>query len=170
MVETSERLHVDDEHPISRSIVTKLRIAVTRPLFRLTRGMTLGVRTAVIDQQGRFLLVKQTYTAGWIFPGGGIERGENSEDSALRELEEEAAIFAKGPLQLKGIFNNDLGMRGDHLVFYILREFEQNAFKPNMEIADARFFAIQDLPKRMDGGTRRRIAEIVQDGPVSSIW
>jgi 8-oxo-dGTP pyrophosphatase MutT (NUDIX family) len=170
MVETSERLAVEEDHPVSRSFTTKLRIAITRPLFKLTRGMTLGTRTAVIDAEGRFLLVKQTYTSGWIFPGGGVEKGETCQDSALREVEEEAAIRAKGPLQLMGIFNNDLGMRGDHLVFYILREFEQNAFKPNMEIADARFFAVPDLPKRMDGGTRRRIAEIVQDGPISSIW
>jgi 8-oxo-dGTP pyrophosphatase MutT (NUDIX family) len=170
MIDTSEGLQINEDHRVSRSLVTKLRIAVTRPLFRLTRGMTLGSRTAVIDGQGRFLLVKQTYTAGWIFPGGGVERGETCEEAALREVEEEAGVYAKGPLEFKGIFSNDKEMRGDHLAFYILRDFEQRAFSSNMEIADARFFHAHDLPDRVNGGSRRRIAEIIEDRPVSLHW
>lgn len=37
----------------------------TRPLFfawsRMSRGMTLGVRGAAVDDEGRVLLVKHTY-------------------------------------------------------------------------------------------------------------
>jgi 8-oxo-dGTP pyrophosphatase MutT (NUDIX family) len=170
MSETSEGLRINEDHRISRSLVTKLRIAVMRPLFRLTRGMTLGSRTAVIDGEGRFLLVKQTYTSGWIFPGGGVERGEACETAALRELEEEAAVFARGALEFKGIFSNHAEMRGDHLAFYILRDFEQRGFKSNMEIADARFFHAHDLPERVNGGSRRRIIEIVENKPASLLW
>ena len=141
-----------------------------RPLFRLTRGMTLGSRTAVIDGQGRFLLVKQTYTAGWIFPGGGVERGETCEHAARREIEEEASVFARGTLEFKGIFSNDQEMRGDHLAFYVLRDFEQRPFSANMEIADAQFFHHGELPERVNGGSRRRIAEIVEGRPASLLW
>lgn len=170
MVDTSEGLDVNEEHAISRSPLTKLRLALARPVLRLTRGMTLGSRTAVIDGQGRFMLVKQTYMPGWIFPGGGVERGETCVEAARRETEEEAAIFAKGPFQLVGMFSNDKRMRGDHLAFYILREFEQRPFVPNMEIADARFFSPDDLPKRMEGGTLRRIQELTQNLPYSQYW
>lgn len=170
MVDTSERLQINEDHRVSRSLVTKIRIAVMRPLFRFTRGMTLGSRTAVIDGQGRFLLVKQTYSAGWIFPGGGVERGETCEQAALREVEEEAAVFAKGPMEFKGIFSNDNEMRGDHLAFYILRDFEQRPFISNFEIADARFFYHSELPERVNGGSRRRIVEIVEGKPVSLQW
>jgi 8-oxo-dGTP pyrophosphatase MutT (NUDIX family) len=170
MVDTSEGLGVNEEHAISRSPLTKLRLALARPVLRLTRGMTLGSRTAVIDGQGRFMLVKQTYLPGWIFPGGGVERGETCLEAARREVEEEAAIFAKGPFQLVGMFSNDKRMRGDHLAFYVLREFEQRPFVPNMEIADARFFSSDNLPERMDNGTLRRIQELTQKLPQSEYW
>lgn len=170
MGDTSERLQINEDHHVSRSWVTKLRIAVTRPLFRMTRGMTLGSRTAVIDGNGRFMLVKHTYTSGWIFPGGGVERGETCEQAALREIEEEASVFAKGSLEFKGIFSNENEMRGDHLAFFILRDFEQRRFVSNMEIADARFFEPHDLPERVNGGSRRRIAEIIEGKPVSKHW
>jgi 8-oxo-dGTP pyrophosphatase MutT (NUDIX family) len=170
MADTSKALGINEDHRVSRSPVTKLRILLTRPILRMTRGMTLGSRTAVIDGQGRFMLVKQTYAPGWIFPGGGVERGETCEEAARREVEEEAAIFATGPLQLKGIFSNHHEMRGDHLAFYVLRDFEQKPFVPNMEIADARFFHPDELPERMNGGTRRRIEEMVRGVAPSLLW
>lgn len=170
MVDTSERLSVNEEHRIARSPLTRLRILLTRPILKMTRGMTLGSRTAVIDRQGRFMLVKQTYAPGWIFPGGGVERGETCEEAALREIEEEAAIFAKGALEFKGIFSNEKEMRGDHLAFYVLRDFDQRTFIPNMEIADARFFHPSELPENVNGGTRRRIAELVDSVPQSLFW
>jgi 8-oxo-dGTP pyrophosphatase MutT (NUDIX family) len=161
MVDTSKGLGINEEHRISRSPLTKLKLMVLRPYLRLSRGMTLGSRTAVIDAEGRFLLVKQTYAPGWIFPGGGVERGEACETAALRELEEEAGVLAKEQLQFVGMFNNHREMRGDHLAFFVLRVYEQKAFQPNNEIADVGFFDVRDLPERVNGGTRRRIEEIV---------
>ena len=170
MADTSERLSINEEHKVSRSPLTKLRIMMTRPLLRLTRGMTLGSRTAVIDGEGRFLLVKHTYTPGWIFPGGGVERGETCEEAARREVEEEAFITPTGPLQFIGLYANEREMRGDHLAFYVLRDFSQQDFVANIEIADARFFHPSDLPERMNGGSRRRIEEIVHGRPPSLYW
>jgi 8-oxo-dGTP pyrophosphatase MutT (NUDIX family) len=170
MADTSKGLGVDEDHRISRSPLTKLRIALMRPVFRLSRGMTLGSRTAVIDAEGRFLLVKQTYTPGWIFPGGGVERGEACETAALRELEEEAGILVKEPPSLIGIFNNNHGMKGDHLAFFVVRAFKQKPFSPNLEIADAKFFHVKDLPERVEGGSRRRIDEIVSGRKPSLEW
>jgi ADP-ribose pyrophosphatase YjhB (NUDIX family) len=170
MADTSERLGINDEHWIARSPLTRFRILLTRPILRLVRGMTLGSRTAVIDAEGRFMLVKQTYAPGWIFPGGGVERGETCEQAALREVEEEASIFARGSLELKGLFSNEKDMRGDHLAFFVLRDFEQKPFTPNLEIADARFFHPTELPPNMNAGTRRRIAELVDGNPVSLFW
>lgn len=170
MPDTSDQVGINQEHKISRSLITKLRLAVTQPVSRQLRGMTLGSRVAVIDKQKRFLLVKHTYTPGWIFPGGGVERGETCEMAAVRELREEAAIEVKGPLQLMGIFSNHQAFPGDHLLFYVLRDFEQLAFKPNLEIADAQFFHATELPEKVNGGSRRRIDEILSGVPVSGHW
>jgi 8-oxo-dGTP pyrophosphatase MutT (NUDIX family) len=170
MADTSKALGINEDHKVSRSPLTKLRILLTRPVLRLTRGMTLGARTAVIDTEGRFMLVKQTYAPGWIFPGGGVERGETCEEAARREVEEEAFITPTGPLQFMGLYSNEREMRGDHLAFYVLRDFEQQAFVANMEIADARFFHPTELPERMNGGSRRRIAELLQGLAPSLHW
>lgn len=148
----------------------RLKLAAMRPVIRRLRGMTLGSRVAVIDGEGRFLLVRHTYSPGWIFPGGGVERGESCLSAAIREVQEEACITAKGPMQLHGIFNNHHDFPGDHLAFYVLREFEQGHFTPNMEIAEVGFFHADKLPSHVSGGSQRRIAEIINGGTPSENW
>jgi 8-oxo-dGTP pyrophosphatase MutT (NUDIX family) len=141
-----------------------------RKVFPWIRGMTLGARVAVIDGQGRFLLVKHTYSTPWIFPGGGVERGETCLEAALREMDEEAAIVATGPLQLHGIFSNHADFPGDHLLFYVCRQFEQKVFTPNREIEAAEFFAVDALPPIVSAGSRRRIEELVSGRGPSGTW
>jgi 8-oxo-dGTP pyrophosphatase MutT (NUDIX family) len=155
---------------VERSLLTRARLKLQRPILRWMRSMTMGARTAVIDENGRFLLVKHTYSPGWIFPGGGIESGESAVESAIREIREEANVVAKGELQLHGVFSNHREMLDDHLIFYVLRSFEVLPFKPNSEIADARFFTVEELPATVTGGSRRRIAELTGHAPISREW
>ena len=153
-----------------QGLLLRLRIAAMKPVFRQIRGMTLGARVAVIDAEGRFLLVRHTYSPGWIFPGGGVERGENCLDAAVRELEEEAAVTATGPLTLHGIFSNHREFPGDHLAFYTLRHYQQRRFVPNREIADAQFFAVDAMPDTLTRGSRRRIEELTTEATPSGEW
>ncbi len=141
-----------------------------RKAFPWIRGMTLGARVAVIDEHGRFLLVKHTYSRPWIFPGGGVERGETCLDAALREMEEEAAVVATAPLHLHGVFSNEADFKGDHLVFYVCRQFRREAFTPTSEIAAAEFFAPDALPDAVNAGSRRRIEELVTGRAASPHW
>lgn len=143
---------------------------VLQPLFRQMRGMTLGTRTAVIDAQSRVLLVRHGYGAGWHLPGGGVERGENIHMAALRELREEAAVVAEEEPHLHGVFLNDRNFPGDHVACFILRRFRQEQFRPNAEIAEARFFDMRSLPEETTAGTRRRLAEIVDGAAISRDW
>jgi 8-oxo-dGTP pyrophosphatase MutT (NUDIX family) len=170
MNETSTKETEASTLSIERSLMTRLRLRLLRPYFRWTRAMTLGARIAVIDEKGRFLLVKHTYSPGWIFPGGGVEAGESCIEAAERELREEAQLIPKGPLQLHGIFANHRDFPGDHLAFYVLKEFEMQVFTPNSEIADARFFAPENIPESTTQGSRRRIDELVNGKTASPHW
>jgi 8-oxo-dGTP pyrophosphatase MutT (NUDIX family) len=141
-----------------------------RPYARLSRGMTLGARILVIDQQDRVLLVKQSYSPHWILPGGGIERGETMLEGGLRELREEAGVVAKGEATLLGIFSNHAIFPGDHVACYVLREFEQESWKPNAEITAAEFFSRTALPELVNKGSRTRIAEVLEGATPSPYW
>ena len=158
------------EKAFQEKLLTRLRLRAVKSLIRWSRSMTLGARVAVIDEAGRFLLVKHSYSTPWIFPGGGVERGESCLDAALREMEEEAAVVAKGPLQLHGIFSNHADFPGDHLAFYVCHDFERKAFVPTKEIEAAELFAADALPAIVSAGSRRRIAELLSGDAPSVTW
>ena len=47
---------------------------------------------AVLDDDGRLLLVRRADTRNWELPGGKIELGESSVDAVVREVREESGI------------------------------------------------------------------------------
>jgi 8-oxo-dGTP pyrophosphatase MutT (NUDIX family) len=144
---------------------------VVQPYYRQARGMTLGTRTLVLRNADReVLLVRHGYAAGWLLPGGGVERGEALAEAAVREVREEAGIEAAEEPHLHGIFNNDKEFPGDHVACYVLRNFRQGNFTPGFEIAEARFFPADALPDGTTAGTRRRIAEVLGGHPASPRW
>jgi 8-oxo-dGTP pyrophosphatase MutT (NUDIX family) len=143
---------------------------VLHPWFRLRRGLTLGVRIVVHDAEGRILLVRHTYAPGWLFPGGGVERGETAAQAARRELAEEAGIIAAGPMSLFGLYANEENFPGDHVALLVLESFEQQDRKTSVEIAEMGFFSPQELPVGTTGGTLRRLAEIAGRRPPEAVW
>ena len=154
-------------HPIFFKVLSRLGL---RTFLRLSRGKTLGARVAIFDSSGAVMLVKQSYSPGWILPGGGVERGELLIPSAIREIREEAGVVAEGPLLLHGIFSNEESFPGDFVCLYILREFRLETRKPNDEILEAKFFSIAQLPADITEGSRRRLDEIVEGLPISEHW
>ena len=143
-----------------RSLLARLRpnrllTAMFRPIWRMRRGMTLGAQGAVIDADGRVLLVRHGYRPGWWFPGGGVEWGETLVTALARELEEEVGVTLTATPELHGIFSNFASFPGD---------------RKRGEIAEVRMFARTELPERIDPGTRARLAEIFESVPVGSLW
>ena len=140
-------------------------------VYRQTRGMTLGTRVVVLgNDAAEVLLVRHSYAPGWMLPGGGVERGETLQQSAVREVREEAAIVAEEAPVLHGIFLNDAQFPGDHVACFVLRRFHAEQFTPTAEIAEARFFALLALPEGTSPGTRRRLAEVLEGVPASPTW
>jgi 8-oxo-dGTP pyrophosphatase MutT (NUDIX family) len=139
--------------------------------WRLTRGLTLGVRGLVIDDACRIFLVRHTYVRGWHLPGGGVEPGETLLAALGRELGEEGNIELTGPPGLHGMFFNGRISRRDHVACYVIQSFRQSApAAPNREIAASGFFALDELPGDTTAGTRARIAEVLLGAPVSERW
>jgi 8-oxo-dGTP pyrophosphatase MutT (NUDIX family) len=137
----------------------------------LRRGMTLGVRAAVFDAEGRILLIRHGYVAGWHMPGGGVERGETMRVSLERELIEEAGVALTGPAALFGMYWNRRGSPRDHVGLYVCRQWRQDAPPPrNLEIVDSGFFAADALPEETTPATRRRLAEIAGEIEPSEMW
>jgi 8-oxo-dGTP pyrophosphatase MutT (NUDIX family) len=137
---------------------------------RISRPVTLGVRAIVRDAESRVLLVRHTYVPGWYLPGGAVDARESVGEAIARELVEETNIRIVGPPRLIGIYFNSRG-RSDHVVLFEVPSFEQiSAKKPDREIAEARFFPLDDLPKQTTRATRARLEEYVNGGPVSAIW
>lgn len=128
--------------------------------WRLTRGMTLGVRVIATDAQGRICLVRHTYTPGWLLPGGGVEPGETALDALERELREEAAIALASTPVLLGLFHNKAASRRDHVALYLAEAISHlDTPRPRFEIAERGFFALDALPGETSPATLRRIAE-----------
>ena len=139
--------------------------------WRFARAMTLGVRTLVIDGEGRIFLVKHSYVSGWHLPGGGVEAGETLTEAAARELREEGNIEVTGPPQLHGIFFNDRASRRDHVAVFVVRAFRQvGAPVPDREIVAHGFFAPDALPAETTAATRARITEVLSGGPIGEHW
>jgi 8-oxo-dGTP pyrophosphatase MutT (NUDIX family) len=158
--------------PLSEKPV-RVGAAITRLLhtyWRFSRGMTLGVRAAVIDRNWVFL-VRHTYVPGWHFPGGGIETGETALDALTRELREEAGIELAGAPILAGFYFNRSTSPRDHVVLYVVRDFRVVTEKqPDREIAEARFFPLDNLPAGTSPATRRRLEEIERRCAPEPFW
>jgi ADP-ribose pyrophosphatase YjhB (NUDIX family) len=133
--------------------------------------LTIGVRIIVREGDDRVLLVRHTYTPGWHFPGGAIDKRETAADAAVRELREEALIETTSPPRLVGVFLSTVQLKSDHIVL-----FEAGAWraiegkKRALEIAETGFFPLRDLPKGTTGGTRRRVAELLGEQSQSTAW
>jgi 8-oxo-dGTP pyrophosphatase MutT (NUDIX family) len=156
---------------VVRRIFEIFVVPVLHVYWRLTRGLTLGVRAIVIDDRRRVFLVRHTYVTGWYLPGGGVEPGETLLAALARELREEGHIELTGAPRLWGMYFNDRVSRRDHVAVFLVEEFQQGAAPaPNREIAACGFFPLDDLPGGTTAGTRARLAELMLGTPPRETW
>ena len=133
--------------------------------------VTLGVQGIVVDDASRVLLIRHGYRAGWHFPGGGVERGEEIEEALTREVLEETGVVILQPPRLVGIYSHFDDYPGDHVILYRIDHWRRDCIPaPNAEIAEHGFFALDALPETLSPGTSRRLKEVFGKVEQSSAW
>jgi 8-oxo-dGTP pyrophosphatase MutT (NUDIX family) len=148
---------------------------ILTPLFhlfwRFSRGLTLGVRAVVLNDEGRVFLVEHSYVPGWHLPGGGVETGETVYEALARELKEEGNIELVEPPILHGLYFNKRVSKRDHVALFVVRGFRQvTPPVPDREIIGHGFFAHTDLPPETTSATRARIAEVLGKSGDARTW
>ncbi len=139
--------------------------------WRLTRSLTMGAQGIVLDAQGRVMLIRPTYRAGWHFPGGGVERNETVGIALQRELEEEAGVILEGEPELFSIYANFRAFPCDHVALFIVRHWRRPKVPaPNREIITSELFATDALPPDTIGPVRRRLTELLEGKRPDDSW
>ena len=114
---------------------------------------------AILDAQGRVLLVHQTYRDRlWEVPGGVVAPGENAWDAAVRECREELGVTPVDP-QLSGIYYRQAS---DSYVFIFRVQGISGTPAPDgKEIDDFGYFHLQDVPWPVTSFALQRLRDAV---------
>ena len=138
--------------------------------WRMSRGMTLGVRAIVINDKNEVFLIKHSYTPGWGLPGGGVEPGETFQQALIKELHEEGNIIDFQAVFFS-VYLNNVTTNRDHVVLYIIKSFSQPHFpKANAEIIDHQWVSIESLPDNLMRGVKDRLDEYKGLTAINPYW
>ena len=154
---------------LKRSPLPRWGFLLQSAYLRVRKPWSLGVRTLVLDSEGRVLLVRHSYRPGWFLPGGGVHKWETLEDAAIREAREEGAVEIGSLEPLFGIYANFTPYRCDHVALFVAHHW-QSVDARSAEIAETGFYAPDALPNGTTEATLRRIAEVVNGAPKATRW
>lgn len=152
------------------SALIQLAYRAQKRLWKLLRPHTRGVKILLVTGTGRVLLVRNNYGAThlWVLPGGGIRPWEAPGAAARREIHEELHCSVRGLKPVSTHFTAAEGKRDT--VFLFEAEPVGVPEADGVELLDARFFALDALPKDLSPATARRIAERRGERSVDGLW
>lgn len=134
------------------------------PVFSRPTPMAAG-DAAVIDQEGRILLVRRADNGKWAMPGGALEVGETPAEGVVREALEETGVRCRA-VSLVGVFDSRLcGTVSRHHLYqftFLCEPLEERAREKashDLEVLDVDWFPEDGLPDEMDPGHVTRIPE-----------
>ncbi len=114
-------------------------------------------------------MVKHTYQPGWYTIGGGVDKGETPRQAMERELKEETGATIISPLELFSVYYSQNEKRDDYVIFYIGTGCTQEKVT-SPEIAETKWFPLNELPKDISPATQRRIKEYFDEVAISDTW
>ncbi|AZS14913.1 NUDIX hydrolase [Paenibacillus lutimineralis] len=121
---------------------------------------------AIINEFGQILLVKY-HDDSWGIPGGLMELGESTEECIRRETKEEIGLDL-GKLQLFDVFSGKqlyTKLRNGHeyynvIIGYICTEFEGEIVPDGVEVIEARFYSLSEVPASTQPYIREKLYEL----------
>jgi 8-oxo-dGTP pyrophosphatase MutT (NUDIX family) len=131
---------------------------------------------AIINDDGRILLVQRADNGEWAMPGGATEVGETAAEAVVREALEETGVLCE-PFALVGVYDSRLcGTVSRHHLYqfvFLCKPLNggQAVRAPShaIEVLDAGWFAEVELPAELDPGHVLRIRDAFRawrgDGP-----
>ena len=128
-----------------------------RHAWREFRGTPIeGVSVILTNHAGDVLLLKHSYGPRvWALPGGGLERGEDPEECARREVQEELGVTLGALTPLDSLEEQLSG--SPHTAHLFTALCTQRPVPDGREVVEARFFPSHSLPEPLGHTTRRRI-------------
>ena len=146
---------------------------LTLPWFFAAKALiapvALGVLGAVAGEDGKLVLVRQSYTRGWVLPGGGVSRGEAPEVALLRELKEEIGLTRAGDVEFFALYTRKSGWATNVVALYCVHDVKF-AFKKSLEIRDLCLADPACPPEDTAPGTKKRLAELAGKAPPNPYW
>lgn len=141
-----------------------------RAFWRHFKPATRGVKVMLFDHQGRILLIRNAYgdTKWFLLPGGGVAVWEDPQSAAQREIREELGCSITD-LHLINVFYSEREGKRDTISLFrgnIVGE----PIADGKEVAEARFFALNQMPNDLSPATARRIAEYLGQTEHSIRW
>ncbi len=91
-------------------------------------------------------------------------------DALAKELREEGNLEMIGRAELFAVYFNKGTSRRDHVAFYRCNVTQTAPKRPDREIVESGFFALDALPDGVTPATRRRLEELAGRIPVSETW
>lgn len=140
---------------------------LARSLYRLAHGLRVswwrvakprldGCRVIALDPAGRVLLIRHTYGTGrWMPPGGGLARGEDAIEAAVRELAEETGCLLTGAVLIDEVEESLHGAR--NRVRIVAGRVTGKPAVDGREVAKAAFFRRERLPDDMPRQFRKAL-------------
>ena len=134
----------------------------------LASPTVFGVSGAILDGDGRVLLVRQTYMKGWRLPGGGLDHGEPPETALRRELREEVGLTG-GSVRFFGLYSRKVWWLTHVIALYVI-EGGGIDFHPNWEVREVCWASPSAPPPDTAAPAARRLGELAGSAAQDPQW